>query len=133
MGGGDMRGRRWLVLGSCLFVFALGSSAAKAGGGGSIESGTITFVGAIVAPTCNVATNPVVLKVAASEPAIRQSSIQSCLGAGEVATNPSRIYAVTVARLSNSESDRVLAYFDNYVRAERPGSADPVLVTQTYE
>jgi hypothetical protein len=55
------------------------------------------------------------------------------LGAGEVATNPSRIYAVTVARLSNSESDRVLAYFDNYVRAERPGSADPVLVTQTYE
>jgi hypothetical protein len=128
-----MRGPRWLVLIGCVFVATLGSSAAKAGGAGTVESGTVTFVGAIVAPTCNVATNLNVLRAAANETTARQSSVQSCLGAGEVATNPSRIYAVTVSRLSNSESDRVLQYFANYVRTEQPGSADPVLVTQAYE
>jgi type 1 fimbria pilin len=127
-----MRGQRWWVLG-CFFVVALGSPAAKAGGGGTVESGSITFVGAIVAPTCNVANNPSVLKAAAGPAQVGQSSIQNCLGAGETVANPSRIYAVTVSHLSGSDSDRVLQYFDNYVRAGQPGTADPVLVTQAYE
>ncbi|WP_333680234.1 hypothetical protein [Dyella sp.] len=45
----------------------------------------------------------------------------------------SRPYEVDVVHLSSSESDHVLNYFANYVRAAQPASADPVLVTQTYE
>lgn len=124
-----MRGMRLLVLAGCFFVTAFGASTAKAGGGGeAIGGGTVTFVGAIVAPTCSMAAED-----AATPSALPTSnSRQTCAGAGSAATNAARIYDVSVQHLSNAESDRVLQYFDNYVRANS-SAADPLLLTQTYE
>jgi len=31
------------------------------------------------------------------------------------------------------EADRVLKYFETYVKASRPDAAEPVLLTETYE
>jgi hypothetical protein len=42
-------------------------------------------------------------------------------------------FALTVVRLSSSVPDRVLKYFDAYVKAGRSDVADPVLLTQVYE
>jgi hypothetical protein len=126
-----MRGR-WWVLSSCLLVSVLGASAVKAGGGGTID-GTITFVGAVVEPTCSIGAEQDVVSVVASAAATQQSHQRSCAGANPTSAQVSRIYNVGVVHLSNAESDQVLRYFANYVRAAKSGSADPVLVTQTYE
>jgi hypothetical protein len=126
---------RRLVLLGCFLVSALGAPAVRAGGGGTIEGGTITFVGAIVEPTCSVATAPGTLSLAGRAAPVHPGLQQSCAGstaAGEPAS-ASRPHEVDVVHLSASESDRVLRYFANYVRVAQPGSADPMLVTQTYE
>ncbi|RDS79394.1 hypothetical protein DWU98_17680 [Dyella monticola] len=122
-----MHGRRWLVLG-CFVVSALGASAARAGGGGTFEGGTITFVGALVAPTCNLSVVPDVVSTMA-----QQSRQRNCSGTSSASANASGTYTSSVVHLSSSESDQVLRYFASYVRAAQPNNADPVLVTQTYE
>ena len=130
-----MHGRRWLVLG-CLVISALGASAAKAGGGGTIDGGTITFVGAIVEPTCSALTTPSDVRAAADAAQNHQSLQRNCfvpVTGSATSTDAPRPYEVDVVHLSSSESDRVLSYFANYVRAAQPGSADPMLVTQTYD
>jgi hypothetical protein len=112
----------------------MGVSAAHAGGGGTmVEGGTITFVGAIVEPTCNLTALPGISATNASS--IRQSFQQSCAGsaASGATVSASRPYSVDVVPISSSESDRVLQYFASYLRGAAPASADPVLVTQTYE
>jgi hypothetical protein len=48
-------------------------------------------------------------------------------------TSAASIYAVTVVQLTGSEPDRVLQYFNNYVKASQASASGPVLVTQTYE
>jgi hypothetical protein len=135
MEGGDMRGRRWLVLMSCSFVMMFASSVARAAGGGSIDSGTIRFVGAIVEPTCSAVITSSDLNAVIGDVHTHQSLQRSCSEPATAggAASAYRPYDVDVVHLSTSESDRVLNYFANYVRASRPGSADPVLVTQTYE
>lgn len=130
-----MRGPHWFVLASCSVAMMFASSAAKASGGGTIEGGTITFVGAVVEPTCSVAGMHddvrLVVSAAQTHPSL-QRSCSDPTTTGAVA-NASRPYDVDVVHLSGSESDRVLKYFANYVRAAQPSSADPVLLTQTYE
>ena len=130
-----MRGLRWFVLASCSVAMVFASSAVRAGGGGTIEGGTITFVGAVVEPTCSVAVMPVDLNLVVSAAQIHPSLQRSCSDttATSATANASRPYDVDVVRLSDSEPDRVLNYFANYVRAAQPSSANPVLVTQTYE
>lgn len=130
-----MRGSQRLVRVACFLVSALGVSAARAGSDGAIAGGTITFVGAIVEPTCSIASTPAVLDLAAGAIQRHAPLQRSCLGPASATSTVgvSRPYTVDVVHLSGSESDQVLRYFANYVRAARQGSADPVLVTQTYE
>ncbi|MGC1549121.1 MAG: hypothetical protein WA777_11385 [Rhodanobacter sp.] len=120
-----------LVGGFCAMV--LSTSLAHAAGGGTIGGGTITFVGAILAPTCNIATVPDSLTAVAGEAVAPTSHRQICSGPGGDAANMARAYALNVVRLTSTESDPVLKYFDNYVKAGDPTAKDPVLVTQTYE
>lgn len=127
-----MRGMRWLVLAGCSVAMVFASPAATAGGGG-----TITFVGAVVEPTCSVAGTPGDLNLVASaaqvHPALQRSCSESTAATTATAGANARPYEVNVVHLSEAEPDQVLKYFANYVRAAQPGSADPVLLTQTYE
>lgn len=97
------------------------------------DGGTISFAGAIVAPTCSIAAGSSSLTATVGEALVNQPVRRACSEPGHPAADTARAYAVSVARLSSSESDRVLAYFDSYVKAGRPDADDPVLVTQTYE
>lgn len=131
-----MRGARWLVLASCSIAMMFSSSAVRAGGSGTVESGTISFMGAVVEPTCSIAADPVSLNAVITASGLRSSQPHNCLrpaGAGPNATDAARIYQVDVEHLSGAEPDRVLNYFASYVRAAQTGSADPVLVTQNFE
>jgi len=130
-----MRAQRWIVLASCSVAMLFASSAVRAGGGGNVESGTISFVGAVVEQTCSAVAVPdemdQFVSAAQAHPSIQRScSAPSTTG---VATDTYRPYDVAVVHLSRAEPDQVLRYFANYVRAARPGAADPVLLTQTYE
>lgn len=132
-----MRGARWLVLVGCSVAMVFAAPVVRAGGGGTIEGGTITFVGAVVEPTCSVVGTAgdlnLVVSAAQTRPSLQRSCSNAATTAATASANVSRPYEVDVVRLSGSESDRVLNYFANYVRAAQPGSANPVLVTQTYE
>ncbi|GLQ49040.1 hypothetical protein ACFFJT_02370 [Dyella flava] len=133
-----MRGRRWWVLVGCFFVAVLGASVAKAGGsvkaeGGSIKGGTITFVGALVEPTCNISAAADLLSTVNRAARAQQPYQQSCSGTASAPVNASRTYSASVEHLSSTEPDQVLRYFASYVRATQSSGADPVLVTQTYE
>ncbi len=101
-----------------------------AAAGGSIEAsgGRITFTGAVVEPTCGASTERVATWIAVASESGRPH-LDACPKSG-AAPIPSQIYAITVIHLSNAETDRVLRYFSNYVRA---GRQDPVLITQSYE
>ncbi|MFZ0871322.1 MAG: hypothetical protein WAM90_11430 [Rhodanobacter sp.] len=99
---------------------------------GSIDAagGRITFTGAIVESTCGVTAENVAI-LATGAPA--QNPLHAtCTGANAAAVAP-QVYRVSVVRLSDSVTDRVLKYFDNYVKASGPDAKDPVLVTQIYE
>lgn len=96
------------------------------------ESGQITFSGSVVEPTCNAATAGN-MAITAAAPVIAAETRQTCAGPGIATVAASRIYALTVVRLSSSVPDRVLKYFDTYVKTSRTDAADPVLLTQTYE
>lgn len=128
-----MHGRRCLVLVGCFLVSILGASVAKAGGSGKSASGTITFVGALVEPTCNISAAPDVSGAGAGAADALYSHQRSCSGANPSSTTASQTYSSDVVHLSNAESDQVLRYFAGYVRDAQASRADPVLVTQTYE
>lgn len=131
-----MRAQRWLVLVGCVMVSVLGASAAKAGGSGKIAGGTITFVGALVEPTCNISSVPDLLDEvtgAAQAQQPHQPHQRSCSGRATTSVSAARTYSSSVEHLSGAEPDQVLRYFASYVRAGGSTGADPVLVTQTYE
>jgi type 1 fimbria pilin len=138
MEGGDMRGRRWLVLAVCLFGAVPGSAAVKAAGSRAVEAegGTITFIGAVLEPTCAIsATNAAaVIDGASTTPGPQHS--YACTGSASISTADvaaSRRYALTVTHLTDAEADPVLKYFDGYVRASSAEAPNPVLLTQVYE
>lgn len=128
-----MRGMRLFVLAGCFVGMALCASAVKAGGE-AISGGTIAFVGSVVESTCDVnAENTVGLIATAAVQVSPQH--YACATAGvdaSLAAAPQR-YVVSVIQLSDSTPDRVLKYFNDYVRASQGSTANPVLVTQTYE
>lgn len=130
-----MHSQRWLVLAGCSLAMLFASSAVRAGGGGTVAGGTISFVGAIVEPTCSAALTPDEINQAAGAASMPQPMQRSCStpsNAG-VVSDAYRPYDVNVVHLSNAERDQVLRYFANYVRAAQPGTSAPVLMTQTYE
>ena len=133
-----MRGRRWLVLAVCLFVVVPESAAVKAAGNRAVEAegGTITFVGAVLEPTCAInATNAAAVMDGASIAPSPQHSY-ACTGNASVSTADvaaSRRYSLTVTHLTDAEADPVLRYFDGYVRASSAEAPNPVLLTQVYE
>jgi hypothetical protein len=90
----------------------------------------IAFSGAIVEPTCGIAAskNTTVGVIAQRQ----QTQRLTCATPGNATAKP-RAYVLTTRRLSDLESDRVLKYFDTYIKAGRPDAADPMLLTQTYE
>jgi hypothetical protein len=98
---------------------------------GSIDpsaGGRITFIGAIVEPTCGPSTERIATWMAVpSEPG--RPHLDACSKSGATAI-PSQTYTITVVHLSNTETNRVLKYFSDYVSASR---ADPILITQSYE
>jgi hypothetical protein len=100
---------------------------------GSIDGsgGRITFTGAIVESTCGV-TAESAAALATGAPKENLLHQATCTGPNAAAVAP-QIYRVSAVRLSDSVSDRVLKYFDNYVKASGPEAKDPVLVTQIYE
>jgi hypothetical protein len=99
-----------------------------------MEGGTISFMGSLVEPTCDLSNSPDLLSPVASVAGTRQSYRRSCSGGTTQATvNVSRTYSTSVVHLSIAESDQVLRYFAGYVRDAQSSTADPVLVTQTYE
>jgi hypothetical protein len=114
-----------VVITSCLSAMTFLSSTALAAGG------RIAFSGSIVEPTCNATTAESTIA------AIAASSIETlrltCAKPGVATAGAPEAYVMTIKRLSSSESDRVLKYFDTYVKASRPEAADPTLLTQTYE
>lgn len=127
-----MRSPRYVILAGCFLGLVLGSPAARAGGD-IAAGGTITFVGAVVEPTCSIANEPDSLHLVTSPAASEQSTRHICSGPSGSQVEASRIYEANVTHLSATTPDRVLSYFDHYVRAANPGGADPELVTQTYE
>jgi hypothetical protein len=104
---------------------------AAAGGSTGVTGGRITFTGAVVEPTCGVKAERLEALVARSSGPHRLNRM-TCAGP-DVATIAPQIYSVTVVRLSSSTTDRVLKYFDAYVKASQPDALDPILLTQTYE
>jgi hypothetical protein len=100
---------------------------------GSIDAsgGRITFTGAIVEPTCGVSTEHIATMIANAS--TQNLSHRIACAVPNARTSAAPIYAVTVAQLTGSEPDRVLQYFNNYVKAAQANASGPVLVTQTYE
>jgi hypothetical protein len=96
------------------------------------QEGRVTFSGAVVTPTCSVAT-PVIAMVADVPSAVTEARQLTCATSGNASVAVPQSYALTVVRLSSSVPDRVLKYFDDYVRASRSDAADPVLLTQVYD
>ncbi|GAB2563026.1 hypothetical protein GCM10027066_02870 [Dyella jejuensis] len=110
-----------------------GSSSARAGGGGTIEGGTITLVGAIVEPTCSIATQSAALSAAIGKVAGGAATEEACSGPSGAVAKDSPVYVVSAVSLTDAEADPVLKYFNNYVMAGQPQAQHPKLVTQTYE
>lgn len=87
-------------------------------------AGRLSFVGAVVTPTC-----PVMV----SAQGLQNLPLRhSCASSGSN-VGASRTFVLAVTRLDGAVDDKVLRYFDAYVRASRANAADPLLVTQTYE
>lgn len=106
----------------CALALSLVALDARAAGG------RIAFSGAVVTPTCSV--------VAASGTQAGEISGSpfgvDCPGLAPTST-AKPAHSVTVSKLTAAESDRVLAYFSDYVAASQAAAQRPVLVTQVYE
>ena len=98
----------------------------------SAADGRIVFSGAIVEPTCSVATESIVT-MAALVSSRREAHRQTCSIPGHAIAAAPQTYALAVVRLTGSEPDRLLRYFDGYVKTAQVDALHPVLVTQTYE
>ena len=116
------------VFAACACGLLAGMSPARAAGS------RIQFAGAILEPTCSMSADSAAKMIAGTTSFPSETRWQSC-AAGSARTMPSAAgtYHVAVARLSSMVPDRVLKYFDTYVKEGRADAVDPLLVTQTYE
>jgi hypothetical protein len=123
-----MAGPLGVRLASCAWIALItlaGMSSANA------ATGRIVFSGAIVESTCVVST-ALVSTWMTTKPIQSQFHPTACGGSNAVNAVPQR-YTVTVAHLSGAEPDRVLRYFNDYVRASQVNAPSPTLITQTYD
>lgn len=114
-----------LVVSLCAMTFAPFMAAA--------ESGRITFSGVVVEPTCEVLPMESKLVVANVSGMDLWTGRFVCGKPSRTSGKTSARYTLTFVRLSNAVPDRLLQYFDKYVRAARPDAVDPTLLTLTYQ
>ena len=89
------------------------------------QTGTITFVGTIVAPTCQVSTD------APSELPVHEGAAdQSC---GSQKDKSVRSYQLSTKPIQADSKDQVLRYFFNYVTSADNHAQQPVLMTLQYD
>ena len=114
-------------LAGCLYMTVFASSPVVA------ASGRMTFSGAIAEPTCDTAA--VVDMSVSVDPSRTDIDAKrlSCGKPGSAKDMAPATYRLVTVRLSSSVSDPVLKYFDEYVKADRSGMEDPLLLTRTYE
>ncbi|MFC5581082.1 hypothetical protein [Rhodanobacter terrae] len=96
-------------------------------------SGWMTFSGAIAEPTCDTAAAVDMrasIDRSRTDAGARRLTCGKPGGAKNIAPTT---YRLIVVHLSNTVSDPALKYFDAYVKADRPGMEDPLLLTRTYE
>ena len=115
--------RTWI---GCVVALACGASLAHADGG------RIDFVGAVVEPTCSL--HDQALAGADLSSFARTHWGTSCGDRAEASPTHSPSYAMSVESVGTSAmaSDRVLAYFSNYLQAAGLDGVDARLVTQSY-
>jgi hypothetical protein len=101
----------------CVVAWALGAPLAYAS-----TSGTITFVGAIVVPTCNVGDAAAIASAA--------GGYQRCAAPAATPSAPVSSYRQDVVSLETAmeHPDRLLGYFAGYASAR-----DTQILTRTYE
>jgi len=129
-----MKGSLCAVLAGCLCSMVLCSASVKAEiTGGAGHGGTIEFVGGVFVPTCQAVVDPSYLTGATSEAVIHQQHRQRCSDLVSDAADMRVAHSVSVASLSDSESQEMLRYFYNHAKASHPEAADPVLVIHAYE
>jgi hypothetical protein len=87
--------------------------------------GKITFRGAITAPTCALATSA----VTAIESIPAAPTTTQCTSSG---TATSVQYMTRIEPIADSERERLLSYFRDYLRAAQP-AATPRLITNVYD
>lgn len=115
----------------CVVAMSLGVPVAHADGG------TITFSGAVVAPTCAASSASMGATLPAQRTATSRQRFE-CGGDGESGARahafPSS-YTLTVEPLESSSlsADRLVGYFSNYVKASGQAQARMNLVTQAYD
>ncbi|MGO4504327.1 MULTISPECIES: hypothetical protein [unclassified Dyella] len=115
----------------CVVAVSLGVPVAHADGG------TITFSGAVVAPTCAASSESMTAMLPAQQAATSRRRLE-CGGDGLPGTAshafPSS-YTLTVEPLESSSlsADRLIGYFSGYVKASGHADARMNLVTQAYD
>ncbi|WP_445145576.1 hypothetical protein [Dyella sp. Tek66A03] len=116
--------RTWLV---CVVALAQGVPAAYASGG------TITFVGAIMAPTCS--TTDARIEGVANASASHASNSRFVCEDRNTTFDPAQSFTlnVTTIQASGMADDRVLSYFAGYAKAAGSDEAAVKLVTQTFQ
>lgn len=106
----------------CVVALALGAPWAHA------ATGTITFVGAILAPTCSADAGFLVGMVPGS------SGRYSCEGPASTSRDAAPfVVKITTVAASGIADDRALSYFSGYARAAGENDAAVKLVTQTFD
>lgn len=114
-------------LAGCLYMTVFASPPVNA------ASGWMTFSGAIAEPTCDTAAAVDMrasIDRSRTDAGARRLTCGKPGGAKNIAPTT---YRLIVVHLSNTVSDPALKYFDAYVKADRPGMEDPLLLTRTYE
>ncbi|PXV59110.1 hypothetical protein SAMN04487785_10630 [Dyella jiangningensis] len=116
---------RWTWMGCIAAALALGAPLAHADGG------TITFSGAVVAPTCAAGTG----NVAAMTASPSHQRFDCAGSSGANARTAPTSYTLTVEPLDGSalSADRLASYFSAYVKASGHEDAHVNLVTQAYD
>jgi hypothetical protein len=123
-----------LLLVSIAIVGMLNMPCLATAGGVEASVGRISFMGAIVEPTCSasVASIDTVASIATSH---NVTPLRFACGTARTATDSSQFYSLTVVDLDAAtiNHDRVLDYFAGYVKAAGNNMAAAKLVTQTFE
>ncbi|RUL74952.1 hypothetical protein [Dyella choica] len=89
------------------------------------QTGTITFVGAIVAPTCQAPTD--------TSPAATVHYVTTDQSCGSQKDKSVRTYQLTAQPIQADSNDKVLKYFFNYVAGADNHAQQPVLMTLQYD